>query len=111
VKLAREKLERRRLRAARLLAKGLSEAEVARRVGVHRQNGLKGGFVSPAGPTKENGRNEGHQRFLKSVTLGAGALALAADSAYGKQGAVRKTAARDAHSAWTGASKTSDCGK
>jgi transposase len=31
-------LERRRLRAARLLSKGLSEAEVARRVGVHRQS-------------------------------------------------------------------------
>lgn len=32
------KLERRRLRAARLLEKGVSEAEVARRVGVHRQS-------------------------------------------------------------------------
>ena len=31
-------LERRRRQAARLLAKGLSEAEVARRVGVHRQS-------------------------------------------------------------------------
>ena len=31
-------LEKRRLRAARLLEKGLSEAEVARRVGVHRQS-------------------------------------------------------------------------
>ena len=31
-------LERRRLRAARLLSKGLHEAEVARRVGVHRQS-------------------------------------------------------------------------
>lgn len=31
-------LERRRLRAARLLERGLSEAEVARRVGVHRQS-------------------------------------------------------------------------
>ena len=31
-------LERRRLQAARLLSKGLSEAEVARRVGVHRQS-------------------------------------------------------------------------
>ena len=38
VKRDLEKLERRRLRAARLLAKGLSEAEVARRVGVHRQS-------------------------------------------------------------------------
>lgn len=31
-------LERRRLQGARLLTKGLSEAEVARRVGVHRQS-------------------------------------------------------------------------
>src|SRR3990170_1292895 len=31
-------LERRRLRAARLLAQGLAEAEVARRVGVQRQS-------------------------------------------------------------------------
>jgi transposase len=31
-------LERRRLRAARLLKKGIHEAEVARRVGVHRQS-------------------------------------------------------------------------
>jgi transposase len=31
-------LERRRLRAAKLLEKGLSEAEVARQVGVHRQS-------------------------------------------------------------------------
>lgn len=31
-------MERRRLRAARLLEKGLAEAEVARRVGVHRQS-------------------------------------------------------------------------
>ncbi len=38
VKRDRVKLERRRLRAARLLEKGLSEAEVARRVGVHRQS-------------------------------------------------------------------------
>lgn len=34
----RVKLERRRLQAARLLQKGVSEAEVARRVGVHRQS-------------------------------------------------------------------------
>lgn len=34
----RVKLERRRLRAARLLEQGVSEAEVARRVGVHRQS-------------------------------------------------------------------------
>ena len=34
----RVKLERRRLQAARLLHKGVSEAEVARRVGVHRQS-------------------------------------------------------------------------
>lgn len=33
-----EALERRRMRAARLLKKGHSEAEVARRVGVHRQS-------------------------------------------------------------------------
>src|SRR5208282_3504589 len=33
-----EALERRRLRAARLLAKGLSQSEVARRVGAHRQS-------------------------------------------------------------------------
>ena len=33
-----EALERRRIRAARLLQKGLSQAEVARRVGVHRQS-------------------------------------------------------------------------
>ena len=33
-----ETLERRRLKAADLLRKGLSEAEVARRVGVHRQS-------------------------------------------------------------------------
>ena len=33
-----EALERRRLRAARLLKKGLPEAEVARQVGVHRQS-------------------------------------------------------------------------
>ncbi len=38
VKLDRVKLERRRLQAARLLQQGLSEAEVARRVGVHRQS-------------------------------------------------------------------------
>src|ERR1019366_7702757 len=31
-------LERRRMRAARLLAKGLSQSEVARRVGAHRQS-------------------------------------------------------------------------
>jgi transposase len=34
----RVKLERRRLQAARLLEKGLTQAEVARRVGVHRQS-------------------------------------------------------------------------
>ena len=34
----RVKLERRRLQAARLLQKGVSEADVARRVGVHRQS-------------------------------------------------------------------------
>jgi transposase len=34
----RLKLERRRMQAARLLQQGLSEAEVARRVGVHRQS-------------------------------------------------------------------------
>jgi len=38
VKLDRVRLERRRLQAARLLKRGLSEAEVARRVGVHRQS-------------------------------------------------------------------------
>jgi transposase len=38
VKLDRVKLERRRLRAARLLQQGVPEAEVARRVGVHRQS-------------------------------------------------------------------------
>jgi transposase len=38
VTLDRVKLERRRLQAARLLQKGVSEAEVARRVGVHRQS-------------------------------------------------------------------------
>jgi transposase len=38
VKLDRVKLERRRMQAARLLEKGVSEAEVARRVGVHRQS-------------------------------------------------------------------------
>ena len=34
----RVELERRRMRAARLLEKGLNEAEVARRVGAHRQS-------------------------------------------------------------------------
>jgi transposase len=38
VKRDREKLERRRLKAARLLEQGLHEAEVARRVAVHRQS-------------------------------------------------------------------------
>jgi len=38
VKLDRVKLEQRRLQAARLLRQGLPEAEVARRVGVHRQS-------------------------------------------------------------------------
>ncbi|MBZ5543792.1 MAG: transposase, partial [Acidobacteriia bacterium] len=38
VKLDRVKLERRRLQAARLLPQGVYEAEVARRVGVHRQS-------------------------------------------------------------------------
>jgi transposase len=38
VKLDRVKLERRRLQAARLLQQGVHEAEVARRVGVHRQS-------------------------------------------------------------------------
>ena len=38
VKLDRVKLERRRLQAARLLQQGVREAEVARRVGVHRQS-------------------------------------------------------------------------
>lgn len=38
VKLDRANLERRRLRAARLLEQGVSEAEVARRVGAHRQS-------------------------------------------------------------------------
>ena len=38
VKLDRTKLERRRLQAARLLQQGMPEAEVARRVGVHRQS-------------------------------------------------------------------------
>src|ERR1035441_554402 len=33
-----EGLERRRMRAARLLAKGLSQSEVTRRVGAHRQS-------------------------------------------------------------------------
>ena len=38
VKFDRVKLERRRRHGARLLEKGVSEAEVARRVGVHRQS-------------------------------------------------------------------------
>jgi transposase len=38
VRRDRLKFERRRLQAARLLEKGVSEAEVARRVGVHRQS-------------------------------------------------------------------------
>jgi transposase len=38
VKLDRRKLERRRLQAARILRGGVSQAEVARRVGVHRQS-------------------------------------------------------------------------
>jgi transposase len=38
MKLDRVKLERRRMRAARLLQQGVSEAEAARRVGVHRQS-------------------------------------------------------------------------
>lgn len=38
VKLDRAKLERRRLQAARLLQLGVHEAEVGRRVGVHRQS-------------------------------------------------------------------------
>jgi transposase len=38
VKFDRVKLERRRMQAARLLEEGLSEAEVARQVGVHRQS-------------------------------------------------------------------------
>ena len=38
VKLDRVKLERRRLQAARLLQQGLPEAQVARRVAVHRQS-------------------------------------------------------------------------
>lgn len=38
VKFDRVKLERRRLKAMRLLQKGMSEAEVARRVGAHRQS-------------------------------------------------------------------------
>lgn len=38
VKRDRVKLERRRLRAARLLERGVPEAEVARRVGAHRQS-------------------------------------------------------------------------
>lgn len=38
VKLDRVKLARRRMQAARLLQQGVSEAEVARRVGVHRQS-------------------------------------------------------------------------
>lgn len=38
IKLDRVKLEGRRVRAARLLQQGVPEAEVARRVGVHRQS-------------------------------------------------------------------------
>jgi transposase len=38
VKLDRVKLERRRMAAARLLRQGVSEADVARQVGVHRQS-------------------------------------------------------------------------
>jgi transposase len=38
VKRDRVELERRRMQAARLLEKGVSEAEVARRVGAHRQS-------------------------------------------------------------------------
>ena len=38
IKVDRVKLERRRVRAGRLLQKGVSEAEVARRVSVHRQS-------------------------------------------------------------------------
>ena len=38
VKRDRVKLEQRRLKAARLLKRGVSEAEVARGVGVHRQS-------------------------------------------------------------------------
>src|SRR5215831_4736779 len=38
VRFDRVRLERRRLQAARLLTRGVSEAEVARRVGVHRQS-------------------------------------------------------------------------
>ena len=34
-------LERRRMQAARLLAKGLSQSEVARQVGVHRQSVMR----------------------------------------------------------------------
>ena len=38
VKRDRVKLEQRRMQGARLLQRGVSEAEVARRVGVHRQS-------------------------------------------------------------------------
>ncbi len=38
IKVDRVKLERRRVQGGRLLQKGVSEAEVARRVGVHRQS-------------------------------------------------------------------------
>ena len=41
-------------------------------------------------PTKENGRKRGRRRFLKSVALGAGTLALAPSSECGGQGAPRQ---------------------
>ncbi len=45
----RVKLERRRMRAARLLERGISEADVARRVGVHRQSVNRWGQQLAAG--------------------------------------------------------------
>ena len=49
VRFDRVKLEQRRLDAARLLKQGLSEAEVARRVGVHRQSVNRWGTLLAAG--------------------------------------------------------------
>ena len=43
-----EALERRRMRAASLLAKGLSQSEVARQVGAHRQSVSKWAAESQA---------------------------------------------------------------
>jgi transposase len=78
-------LERRRLKAAKLLAKGMSEAEVARQVGVHRQSVnrwakalAEGGKAALKHPGRAGRRPrldaQGLKRIERGLKRGPGAL-------------------------------------